>query len=84
MVDLAVAEAGARGGVAFFEQFSNEGQAAFSRLPSDEADELVTGEVARMCGDKVEETGFVLTSVSPRGSLRKICAKSYPRQMCAI
>src|SRR5437867_4356137 len=60
MVDLAVAEAGARGGVTFFEQLSDKGQAALSRLALDESNKLLTREVAGMCGDKVEETGLVL------------------------
>ncbi len=33
---------------------------------------------------KVSNRGVMLTFVSTRGSLRKICAKSYPRQVCAI
>ncbi len=60
MVDLAVAQARARGGVPLFEQLPDKGQAALSRLALDESNKLLTSEVARMGGDKVEETGFVL------------------------
>src|SRR5437879_6080285 len=60
MVDLTVAQAGARGGVAFFEQLSNEGQAALSRLALDESNKLLAGEVARMRCHEVEKTGLVL------------------------
>src|SRR6266481_752364 len=60
MVDLAVAQTGARGDVAFLEQLSDKGLAPFSRLALDEANKLLTSEVARMCADKVEETGLVI------------------------
>ena len=53
MVDLPIAQARTRRGVALFEEFSNEGQAAFSGLPVDEADELLAGEVAGVRGYEI-------------------------------
>ncbi len=60
VIDLAVPQIKAGGGVALFDELPNEGQATLAGLSVDEAEELLAGEVARMSSDQVEKTGLVL------------------------
>src|SRR6266404_5359683 len=60
VVDLAVPQKWAGGGMALFDELPNEGEATFAGLSVDESDELLAGEIARMRRDKIKETSFVL------------------------
>src|SRR5437870_5184917 len=60
VVDLAVPQKWARGGVALFDELPNEGQATLAGLSVDESNELLAGEVARVRRDKVKKTGLVI------------------------
>src|SRR5258708_8137907 len=60
VVDLAVPQKWAGGGMALFDELPNEGQATLAGLSANESNELLAGEVARMRRDKVKETSLVL------------------------
>src|SRR5882762_8631123 len=60
VIDAAIPQVFLGTGVLLFGDFAGKGHAALARLGLDELQELLAGEVARMRGHQVEETGFLL------------------------